>query len=535
MSKNPRKLLGLWAVLVALAFPAACGSSGVVGGVCAASYVNCDGQCVDAQNDANNCGGCGRKCKAGIRCEDALCEGVPADNGGASGKSGNGGGGGLGDGGTNADSGAGGSSAASGSDDYDAGNLSDARPDGDAGCMPPYDKPTGCGECHNKCTGATPNCAPYGTDQYVCVATCLAPLIECAGQCVEPDSFTTPDACGACGVKCTGSKPFCSPNPQGVFACKGLCDAPLVECNGQCVNPVFDTAEACGACNAACPMSKPTCSPDGAGNFKCVLVCDAPLQECNGKCVDFNIDANNCGSCNVVCASGICQGGMCVGASDGHVVLACMNFQAPVSNSAPNTLLGNAVLLPQPKQVRILAYTEFASAATRAKVDQHIAFAAAARGRSVVITALDKYTNASAALSIGSYEVFLIYEQNTAPAGQLATIGAVWQSNSVLSSFAAAGGVIVGLSGGSSEMDQFFTSSQLLEVSAQTVVTGSVLYNRASLDSVGNNVISPFSAPIDSCTFATTATPDASTVFVVRNAANNTADPVVVHRAVPKP
>ena len=84
MSKNPRKLLGLWAVLVALAFPAACGSSGVVGGQCSASHVDCNGQCVDAQNDPNNCGGCGRKCKPGVSCEDALCEGVPAGNGGAS-------------------------------------------------------------------------------------------------------------------------------------------------------------------------------------------------------------------------------------------------------------------------------------------------------------------------------------------------------------------------------------------------------------------------------------------------------------------
>src|SRR6187549_3341507 len=109
MTKNRGRSLGFWAVLLGLAFPAACGSSGVVGGRCSASHIDCKGQCVDAQNDANNCGGCGRKCKAGVTCEDALCDGVPAGDGGASGNGGTSGN--SGDGGSSADSGAGGSSA----------------------------------------------------------------------------------------------------------------------------------------------------------------------------------------------------------------------------------------------------------------------------------------------------------------------------------------------------------------------------------------------------------------------------------------
>jgi len=368
----------------------------------------------------------------------------------------------------------------------------------------------------------------------LCVATCPFPLSECNGQCVE-GIFTTPEACGGCAVQCPASKPLCSPDAQGIYVCKSLCEAPLVECNGQCVANVFDTPEACGACNAECTLAQPTCSPDSFGSYKCVLLCDDPLKECNGRCVDFNIDADNCGSCGNICLSGICQGGTCVGAKDGHVVLACMNYQTPVTNSAPNTLLGNAVLLPQPKEVRILAYTEFASAGSRARVDQHITFAAAARGRSVVITPLTKYTNASATLSIANYDEFLIYEQDTATPAELGTVGTVWQMNSVLDSFAAAGGTIVALSGGNDAMDAFLTNARLLEVSAHEAVTGSFLFNRASLDSVGNNVISPFSAPTNSCTFTTSETPGPSTVFVIRDAANDTAAPVVVHRAIAKP
>ncbi|HYQ02147.1 MAG TPA: hypothetical protein VER96_25910 [Polyangiaceae bacterium] len=531
MTKIGAKSLGFWAVLLALAFPAACGSSGVVGGNCAASHIDCNGQCVDAQHDPNNCGGCGRKCKAGVSCEDALCEGEPA--GGAGGGGGSSGSDGGGEGGSAAESGVGGSSGAAGDDD--AGNLTDAHPDGDAGCMPPYNTAAACGDCRTKCPAAKPNCAPYGKDEYVCVAACEAPLVACGGQCTDPSMYTTPAACGSCDVQCTGAKPYCSPNADGNYLCKASCDAPLAACNGQCINAIFDTPDACGSCDVQCTDTAPTCSPDSVGGYKCVLTCEDPLKECNGKCVDFNIDANNCGSCGNVCLSGICQGGMCVGAKDGHVVLACMNYQTPVANSAANYLLGNAVLLPQPKEVRILAYTEFASAASRAIVDQHITLAATNRGRSVKITPLTKYTNASAVLSIAAFDEFLIYEQDSAAPGDLGTIGTVWQMNSVLDSFAAAGGVIVALSGGDYEMDQFFTNSKLLDVSAQPSVTGAFLYNRASFDSVGNNVISPFSAPTDSCTLTTTTMPSQKTIFVVREAADDVSAPVVVHRVIPKP
>ncbi|HKO51856.1 MAG TPA: hypothetical protein VJV79_29305, partial [Polyangiaceae bacterium] len=362
MNKSRGKRLGFWAILLGLAFPAACGSSGVVGGRCSASHIDCNGQCVDAQNDANNCGGCGRKCKPDVTCQKALCDGVPAGEGGASGNGGSSGNG-SGDGGSSADSGAGGDGGAAGEDD--PGSLTDANPDGDAGCMPPYNTAAQCGDCRTKCPSSKPNCAPYGNDEYVCVAACQGPLVDCNGQCVEA-IFDTPEACGGCNVKCSAATPICSPNADNNYSCKSLCEAPLVECNQQCVEPVFDTPEACGACNTECSTANPTCSPDGAGGHKCVLVCEDPLKACNGQCVDFNIDANNCGSCGNKCASGICQGGMCVGAYDGNIMLACMNYQTPVAGSPQTVLMGNAVFLTLREPVRILAYTEFASAESRA-------------------------------------------------------------------------------------------------------------------------------------------------------------------------
>ncbi len=434
MSWKSAKGVAFWGALCALAFPAACGSSGVVGGDCAASYVACDGTCVDAQNDPDNCGGCAHACDPGVACHNAICSGTLDD--GSSGTSNNGGESEAGASGVTGSSGNGGSLGngmlGQAGDDLDAGELSDAKHDGDAACLPPYKRPEACGNCATKCSTAAP-----------------------------------------------------------------------------------------------------TCSPDGMGSYVCVLKCDDPLKQCNGQCVDFNIDADNCGSCGTVCPSGICQGGKCVGANVGHVVLACMDYQTPAKNTAQTALMGNAVLLPIRNPVRILAYTEFAPAALRAKVDQDIGFAAAARSRTFTMTPLSKYTAASASLSISNYDVFLIYDQTAAPAGQMATVGAAWQKNSVVDSFSSAGGVVIVLSGGTSEMDQFLTNSELLDVSQQTVVSGGTLYNRAPADAMGINVISPFFAPMNSCTFTTSLTPDIDDIFVVEDTKSPAVgSPVVVHRVI---
>jgi Stigma-specific protein, Stig1 len=482
MSSKMNKGLALWVILLGLAFPAACGSSGVVGGECSASYISCDGQCVDAQNDPGNCGGCKRACDDGVECHNAICGG---SNEGGAGTSGSGGTS-NGDSGAGGDSGSANSSGTAGEED-DAGNLSDANPDGDAACLPPYDRPTACGDCETKCPGNKPVCTSDGMGSFVCVAKCKAPLVECDGQCVDPETF--------------------------------------------------DTADQCGACHNKCPTTAPTCSPDGAGGHKCVLICDPPLTACSGQCVDLNIDPFNCGKCGNVCESGICQGGMCVGANSGHIVAACMDYQTAASGTPQITLLKNALFLSNATTVRILAYTEYAPPSGRAKVDQAIGFASVSPGGSPFkITALDKFGSASAQLSISKYEVFLVYDQSLAPPGQMATVGAAWHANSVLDSFAAAGGTVIVLSGGRSEMDQFLSSSQLLDVSAQTVLTASKLYNRRPNDSVGNGVISPFLAPSSSCTFTTTVADDVTTAFVLTDTQSGVlGSPAVVHRSISPP
>ena len=454
MSRTSRSRLIFLGALAALAFPAACGSSGVVGGNCKPNYLACDHVCVDGQNDASNCGACGHHCDAGVSCVNALCGGPDASAGSA--------------GSSNSGAGSGGDSSLAG-----AGNEA-----GDSNAGSGGRNTAGSGGVSNAGTGGANDAGNGGL-----------------GDAGRGGEAGTPD----------------------------------------CGTPPFDTPAACGDCNTQCTGDTPICSPDGVGGFHCVEKCDPPFVLCGAQCVDLNIDPNHCGNCGTVCPSGICQGGKCVGANVGHVVVACMDYQTPVAGSPQTVLMGNAVFLPIRNPVRVLAYTEFTTTAARTKVNQDISYAATARGRTFAITNSATYADVTAKLNINDYDVFVIYDQTTAPTGQLATVGAAWQTSTVLSSFSSAGGVIVALTGGNEndEMDQLFTQSSLLQVSALTSAPATTLYNRAPADALGVNVISPFLSPQSSCTLTTAVTPDDDTIFVIRDAAAPAAgSPVVVHRVI---
>ncbi|MEB2324201.1 MAG: hypothetical protein OZ921_16935, partial [Sorangiineae bacterium] len=262
------------------------------------------------------------------------------------------------------------------------------------------------------------------------------------------------------------------------------------------------------------------------------IMCPPPLVLCANACVDLDSDPLNCGSCGRFCPSGICEAGHCLGATAGHIALLCMSFEQNFQSSPQTTLLGNAVFLPVASPVRILTYGEYASNATRTRVNQALGWYASAKGRTFTLTAATSSADVQTRLAGFDYEVFLVYDEEAAPAGALGALGTAWAST--LSDFLARGGVIVVTSGGGGrgEMSGLITSAGLLPVSAQRAATGTVLYNRAPADALGVNVLSPFLASRTSCTFETTATPSASTVFVVTDhAADGGVDsPAVIHR-----
>lgn len=166
---------------LAYALPAACGTGGVVGGECAPGRTGSHCEMVDGNGKPNG--------------------GASTNGGTSNGNSGNG---------TGNESGNGEAAAPQGGDgQLPDGGFFDSPVDGQSDaeapleCLPPHDVPSHCGDCETQCIEPTPLCAPDGNGSFECVPKCFLPLVECRGQCVDPDSYKSdPENCGKCGNEC---------------------------------------------------------------------------------------------------------------------------------------------------------------------------------------------------------------------------------------------------------------------------------------------------------------------------------------------
>lgn len=87
-----------------------------------------------------------------------------------------------------------------------------------------------------------------------------------------------------------------------------LCTATQQACNGTCSDTRFD-ANNCGSCGLVCSAPNGTCTLG-----YCVACPTAGQFNCNGTCIDVLSDPNNCGNCGAVCATGeACVEGVCGG------------------------------------------------------------------------------------------------------------------------------------------------------------------------------------------------------------------------------
>jgi hypothetical protein len=472
VTRISRALLALAFVTGISSVPIGC-SGGVVGGECRSGFGVCHGYCLDFRVDSDNCGACGNACPAPDACVDSVClVGTDAGAGGA--RSGGTGGAKPSSGGAG---GAGGlMAAAGGGGGINAGGTSGAGGTslvdaGDASAGGPG-AGGGVGSGGTGGTGGTPDgSVDSGAGGF-----------DGGPNCVPP--YDTPENCGNCGVRCAAPTPLCSPGNDR-YVCTGLCTAPLVQCGDQCVNT--DT------------------------------------------------DENNCGSCGRVCASGICQGAQCVGATAGHEVIFCMDFRTqPAVGSSQQRLLGNSIFLATANPVRVLAFSEYAPGAVVTEVNKTLDAAALARGRTYVLTPALTSLDVTNNLSVVNYDVLLVYDQSNAPAGVLSAIGSGWSGT--VDSFVRAGGTMVVLASdlGRAEMVDFLSASGLMTATGQTSITGAQVYNRAPGDAVGINALSSFRAARETCTFAMSA-PDASSSFVVTDTPSSDGTlgaPVVVHRVL---
>jgi len=137
---------------------------------------------------------------------------------------------------------------------------------------------------------------------------------------------------------------------------------------------------------------------------------------------------------------------------------------------------------------------------------------------------------------VANFEVLLVYDQPSAPAGRLLSAGT--SIADAVDSFVRAGGIVTVLAsaGGRGEMADFITGAGLVTVTGQEALTSAdLLYDRGPADAIGVNVLSPFRAPRESCRFITGAPTDAYTVFVVTDtpsSAGTLGAPAVIHRVV---
>ncbi len=308
--------------------PGACGACGTAcpGGICLdgtclicpEGHMACGGACVNVQGDLEHCGFCNNRC--GTQCIDGQCTGTgPAPT-----------------------------------VTCPAGQTRCGE-----ACVDTTTNSTNCGACGVVCN-PDKACRPPGvcshSDAYC--RTKNSRWCDSVGGCVI---YTHTDHCGGCdlacpgGLACSGEDGICytigdsilngvkpipqqtlaaadppadaapaeSPDPQTLAPADATTCAPgLVDCSGVCVDVASDPVN-CGICGVTCgadPCIGGFCTPpaDVAPPIEeAPLASDCASQgltDCGGICVDLSFDSLNCGSCGVVCGSGLsCDLGVCGG------------------------------------------------------------------------------------------------------------------------------------------------------------------------------------------------------------------------------
>jgi hypothetical protein len=291
--------------------------------------------CTNLRFDNASCGACGKGCGPGLACREGVCMGAGT---------------------------------------IDAGANQPTCPAPQKVCSDPFGAQIcadlsrdsfNCGGCTVVCKQGTicqggvcaPGTAPDAGVPTTCpINTATCPLAS--GGILCTDLGHDPMNCGGCGKVC-GSGNYCesaicrpvNSTDASVPTCgNGLTGCVPAAGNSYCADLVHDPRN-CGGCFFTCGGTQ-TCAdgkchdgtndggtappPDGP------VSCQSPLTSCpspNGAvCVDLNADLMNCGTCYMVCNTGLkCLSGRCQAVTDAAPPPSCVQPQSPCLDPNKNT------------------------------------------------------------------------------------------------------------------------------------------------------------------------------------------------------
>ena len=266
------------------------------------------------------------------------------------------------------------------------------------------------------------------------------------------------------------------------------------------------------------------------------ISCDDGLTLCNGNCVDTTIDPFDCGGCGIVCQSLLCTNSQCVGAVPGSFVVIGHDFGTSYSG-AQAKLLGNALLLSTASNIRVRSYEQYAAAGAVGNVKAILTAAASAVSRTIAYTVATAPSDVSSGMTALNTDVLVVYDQSSAPANTLATIGSGWAS--AIAAFTHVGGVVIaldGAGGANPQMPALVQSAGILDVASDTSVPqGTALDVVAPADAVGIGVVSPYGAGSQSVSFACNEPNGGAVTYVVEDPVGDAGptQPVAIHKVAP--
>ena len=251
------------------------------------------------------------------------------------------------------------------------------------------------------------------------------------------------------------------------------------------------------------------------------LVCTPPLVACHGECIETDDDPLNCGACGRICPSNICLAGTCQGATPGDIVVIGHDMSRARAGTVQAKVLGNAMGIPSTDPIRVLGYVGGESDAVVAAT-QTIA-AAGIGNRTIVFT-----TASDAALDdtelYATYDVVLFHGAGTTPF----TMGQRWANP--LSRFTKAGGVLIALDRGDTDVPALVRGTGLLALAGHTALSPTTQFAVTSAsDVVGYKLLSPYVAVGTTDAFTGVEAMSSDVTWVVRTA-DVAARPVVVHK-----